>query len=208
MTGVISMRVRLFVLSIVLVCSAAAHAAGPLLVLGDSLSAAHNIPQQAGWVALLEHRLNQRGAPAPKVINASISGETSAGALARLPALLAQYRPSLVLVELGGNDGLRGLPPAELAANLDAIVRTSRESGAKVLLLGIDLPPNYGRAYRDRFRAVYTDLAKKHRVPLLPFLLDGVALQPGLMQEDGIHPTAEGQPRVLENVWALLQPML
>jgi acyl-CoA thioesterase-1 len=208
MTGVISMRVRLFFLCIVLVCSAAAQAAGPLLVLGDSLSAAHNIPQQAGWVALLEHRLNQRGAPAPKVINASISGETSAGALARLPALLAQYRPTLVLVELGGNDGLRGLPPAELAANLDAIVRTSREAGAKVLLLGIDLPPNYGRAYRDRFRAVYSDLAKKHRVPLLPFLLDGVALQPGLMQDDGVHPTAAGQPRVLDNVWALLQPML
>lgn len=198
----------MFFLCIVLGCSAAAHAAGPLLVLGDSLSAAHNIPQQAGWVALLEHRLNQRGAPAPKVINASISGETSAGALARLPALLAQYRPSLVLVELGGNDGLRGLPPAELAANLDAIIRASRDADAKVLLLGIDLPPNYGRAYRDRFRAVYSDLAKKHRVPLLPFLLDGVALQPGLMQEDGIHPTAEGQPRVLDNVWALLQPML
>lgn len=198
----------MFFLCIVLGCSAAAHAAGPLLVLGDSLSAAHNIPQQAGWVALLEHRLNQRGAPAPKVINASISGETTAGALARLPALLAQYRPSLVLVELGGNDGLRGLPPAELAANLDAIIRASRDADAKVLLLGIDLPPNYGRAYRDRFRAVYSDLAKKHRVPLLPFLLDGVALQPGLMQEDGIHPTAEGQPRVLDNVWALLQPML
>jgi acyl-CoA thioesterase-1 len=208
MTGVISMRVRLFFLCIVLGCSAAAHAAGPLLVLGDSLSAAHNIPQQAGWVALLEHRLNQRGAPAPKVINASISGETTAGAMARLPALLAQYRPSLVLVELGGNDGLRGLPPAELAANLDAIIRTSRDAGARVLLLGIDLPPNYGRAYRDRFRAVYSDLAKKHRVPLLPFLLDGVALQPGLMQEDGVHPTAEGQPRVLDNVWVLLQPML
>ncbi|MDX2299404.1 MAG: arylesterase [Xanthomonadaceae bacterium] len=202
------MRVRLFFLCIVLGCSAAAHAAGPLLVLGDSLSAAHNIPQQAGWVALLEHRLNQRGAPAPKVINASISGETTAGALARLPALLAQYRPSLVLVELGGNDGLRGLPPAELAANLDAIIRASRDADAKVLLLGIDLPPNYGRAYRDRFRAVYSDLAKKHRVPLLPFLLDGVALQPGLMQEDGVHPTAAGQPRVLDNVWALLQPML
>lgn len=198
----------MFFLCIVLGCSAAAHAAGPLLVLGDSLSAAHNIPQQAGWVALLEHRLNQRGAPAPKVINASISGETTAGAMARLPALLAQYRPSLVLVELGGNDGLRGLPPAELAANLDAIIRTSRDAGARVLLLGIDLPPNYGRAYRDRFRAVYSDLAKKHRVPLLPFLLDGVALQPGLMQEDGVHPTAEGQPRVLDNVWVLLQPML
>lgn len=198
----------MFFLCIVLGCSAAAHAAGPLLVLGDSLSAAHNIPQQAGWVALLEHRLNQRGAPAPKVINASISGETTAGALARLPALLAQYRPSLVLVELGGNDGLRGLPPAELAANLDAIIRASRDADAKVLLLGIDLPPNYGRAYRDRFRAVYSDLAKKHRVPLLPFLLDGVALQPGLMQEDGVHPTAAGQPRVLDNVWELLQPML
>lgn len=198
----------MFFLCIVLGCSAAAHAAGPLLVLGDSLSAAHNIPQQAGWVALLEHRLNQRGTPAPKVINASISGETSAGALARLPALLAQYKPSLVLVELGGNDGLRGLPPAELAANLDAIIRASRDADAKVLLLGIDLPPNYGRAYRDRFRAVYSDLAKKHRVPLLPFLLDGVALQPGLMQEDGVHPTAAGQPRVLDNVWELLQPML
>lgn len=198
----------MFFLCIVLGCSAAAHAAGPLLVLGDSLSAAHNIPQQAGWVALLEHRLNQRGTPAPKVINASISGETSAGALARLPALLAQYKPSLVLVELGGNDGLRGLPPAELAANLDAIIRASRDADAKVLLLGIDLPPNYGRAYRDRFRAVYSDLAKKHRVPLLPFLLDGVALQPGLMQEDGVHPTAAGQPRVLDNVWALLRPML
>lgn len=198
----------MFFLCIVLGCSAAAHAAGPLLVLGDSLSAAHNIPQQAGWVALLEHRLNQRGAPAPKVINASISGETTAGALARLPALLAQYRPSLVLVELGGNDGLRGLPPAELAANLDAIIRASRDADAKVLLLGIDLPPNYGRAYRDRFRAVYSDLAQKHRVPLLPFLLDGVALQPGLMQEDGVHPTAAGQPRVLDNVWELLQPML
>lgn len=198
----------MFFLCIVLGCSAAAHAAGPLLVLGDSLSAAHNIPQQAGWVALLEHRLNQRSTPAPKVINASISGETSAGALARLPALLAQYKPSLVLVELGGNDGLRGLPPAELAANLDAIIRASRDADAKVLLLGIDLPPNYGRAYRDRFRAVYSDLAKKHRVPLLPFLLDGVALQPGLMQEDGVHPTAAGQPRVLDNVWALLRPML
>jgi len=193
---------------VVLVCGAAAHAAGPLLVLGDSLSAAHNIPPQAGWVALLEHRLNQRGAPAPKVINASISGETSAGALARLPALLAQYRPSLVLVELGGNDGLRGLPATELAANLDAIIRASRAAGAKVLLLGIDLPPNYGRAYRDRFRAVYVDLAKKYQAPLLPFLLDGVALQPGLMQEDGVHPNAAGQPRVLDNVWRLLQPLL
>lgn len=198
----------MFFLCIVLGCGAVAHAAGPLLVLGDSLSAAHNIPQQSGWVALLEHRLNQRGTPAPKVINASISGESSAGALARLPALLAQYKPSLVLVELGGNDGLRGLPPAELAANLDAIIRASRDAGAKVLLLGIDLPPNYGRAYRDRFRAVYTELANKYQVPLLPFLLEGVALHAGLMQEDGVHPTAAGQPRVLDNVWALLQPML
>lgn len=198
----------MFFLLFVWCSSVAAEAPRPLMVLGDSLSAAHNIPQQAGWVALLEHRLNGRDAPAPKVINASISGETSAGALARLPALLLQFQPSVVLVELGGNDGLRGLPPSELAANLDAIVHSSREAGAKVLLLGIDLPPNYGGGYRSRFRAVYADLAQRYQVPLVPFLLEGVALHEGLMQDDGVHPTAEGQPHVLDNVWPLLEPLL
>ncbi len=181
---------------------------GPILVLGDSLSAAHDIPLESSWVTLLDDRLKSLPRPGPEVVNASISGETSAGGLARLPALLAAHRPSLVLIELGGNDGLRGLPPAQLSDNLDAMIALSREAGGKVLLLGIDLPPNYGRAYRERIARVYQELADRHQVPLLPFLLDGVALEPGLMQADGIHPTAEAQPRLLDNVWPLLEPML
>lgn len=180
----------------------------PLLVLGDSLSAAHNLPVDSGWVSLLDDRLATRPGPAPEVINASISGETSAGGLARLPALLDAHRPSVVVIELGGNDGLRGLPPEQLRDNLGAMIALSREAGAKVLLLGIDLPPNYGRAYRDRFAAVYRELAERFEVPLLPFLLEGVALEAGLMQADGIHPTAIAQPILLENVWPLLEPLL
>ncbi|PKL98163.1 MAG: arylesterase, partial [Gammaproteobacteria bacterium HGW-Gammaproteobacteria-7] len=161
-----------------------------------------------GWVALLDDRLGEQLQPAPEVINASISGETSAGGLARLPDLLKTHKPTLVAIELGGNDGLRGLPPAHLRDNLDAMIALSREAGAKVLLIGIDIPPNYGRAYRERFTAVYRDLAEQWQVPLLPFLLEGVALTPGLMQADGIHPTADAQPRLLDNVWEVLQPML
>lgn len=201
-------RLRAGLLIVLSLLSLSALAAGPILVVGDSLSAAHNIAQDQGWVALLQDRLNQRAAPAPEVINASISGETSAGALARLPGLLRTHRPSLVLIELGGNDGLRGLPVNEFAANLDTMIRISRDAGAKVLLIGTELPPNYGRAYRDRFRAVFVDLARRHGLVLLPFLLAGVALEPGLMQDDGLHPTAEAQPRVLDNVWSVLQPML
>jgi acyl-CoA thioesterase-1 len=199
---------RLFLLLVLSLSSLSAIASGPVLVVGDSLSAAHNIPQHDGWVALLQDRLNTRAVPAPEVINASISGETSAGAVARLPDLIAQHRPAIVVIELGGNDGLRGLAPTELAANLDAMIRMSREAGAKVLLIGTELPPNYGRAYRDRFRAVYADLARRHAVALLPFLLDGVALEPGLMQDDGLHPTAAAQTRVLDNVWPVLQTLL
>lgn len=182
--------------------------AGPVLVVGDSLSAAHNIPEEKGWVSLLEGRLKQEVGTAPEVINASISGETSAGGLSRLPDLLARHAPAVVVIELGGNDGLRGLPPPQLRENLDRMIALSREAGAKVLLLGIDIPPNYGQAYRRRFREVYTDLAAAHDVPLLPFLLEGVALEPGLMQPDGIHPTADAQPLVLDNVWPLLRELL
>lgn len=199
---------RLFLLLVLTLYSFSVPAAGSLLVVGDSLSAAHNIAQDEGWVALLQDRLKARAVPAPEVINASISGETSAGALARLPDLLARYQPAIVVIELGGNDGLRGLPPAELSANLDAMIRMSREAGANVLLIGTELPPNYGRSYRDRIRAVYADLAQRHALAMLPFLLDGVALQPGLMQDDGLHPTAAAQPIVLNNVWPLLQSML
>lgn len=181
---------------------------GPILVMGDSLSAAHNIPVQSGWVSLLDRRLKQRIKPPPDVVNASISGETSAGALTRLPGLLEKHRPGVVIIELGGNDALRGLAPAQLKANLDKMIRLSRQAGARVVLLGIDVPPNYGSAYRARLRDVYRQLAEQYRLALVPFLLDGVALQPGLMQSDGLHPTASAQPRLLDNVWSQLNGVL
>jgi acyl-CoA thioesterase-1 len=178
-----------------------------VLVLGDSLSAAHNIPVEAGWVHLLEVRLKQME-PGWSVINASISGETSVSGRNRLPALLAQYHPRVVVIELGANDGLRGLPLTDLRGNLAAMIDAARHAGAKVLLLGIEMPVNYGPQYRDGLRAVYADLARDKHAALLPFLLDGVALNPSLMQDDGLHPTAAGEPRVLENVWAKLEPLL
>ncbi len=181
--------------------------AGPILVLGDSLSSAHHIAAEAGWVHLLEQRL-QANSMARKVVNASISGETTSGGLARLPKLLAENRPALVLVELGANDGLRGLPLAEIRANLRSILDANRASGARSVLLGIELPINYGPQYRDGLRTLYRDLAQEFNAPLVPFLLDGVALDPNLMQDDGLHPKAEGEPRVLENVWKVLEPVL
>ncbi|WP_297528277.1 arylesterase [Thiohalobacter sp.] len=174
-----------------------------LLVLGDSLSAAYGLPEAAGWVALLAGRL-----PGDRVVNASVSGETTAGGLARLPALLEQWRPDWVLLELGGNDGLRGLPPAHTRNNLARMIELSRAAGAKVLLIGIRLPPNYGQAYVQAFERIYPELAESHEVPLVPFLLEGVATRPELMQPDGIHPRAEAQPLMLENVWQILAPRL
>ncbi|GLR63359.1 arylesterase [Marinospirillum insulare] len=174
--------------------------------MGDSLSAAYNIPTSAGWVSLLEERLKKR--TDWQVINASISGETTSGGLTRLPALLRQHQPSLVLLELGANDGLRGLPPQLITNNLEKMLTLSEESGAKVMLIGILLPPNYGPAYLAKFEQTYPQLAKKHQLPLLPFLLEGVADQPSLMQEDGLHPTAEAQPKILENLWVELKPLL
>lgn len=179
-----------------------------VLVVGDSLSAAHNIPAQSGWVTLLEQRLQKEMAPPPAVVNASISGETTAGALTRLPALLKQHRPGVVVIELGGNDALRGLSPAQLRGNLEKMIVLSQQAGARVLLLGIDVPPNYGPAYRDRLRAVYTDLSRQYGTALLPFLLEGVALKQGLMQADGLHPAAAAQPQLLDNVWPKLKPLL
>jgi acyl-CoA thioesterase-1 len=184
-----------------------AAAPRPLLVLGDSLSAAHGIAQRDGWVALLEVRLAQQPAARP-VVNASISGETTAGGLARLPSLLETHHPALVLLELGANDGLRGLPLATVRANLAAMLEQIEAAGAHALLVGIELPVNYGPRYRDGLRTIYRDLATEFNVPLVPFLLEGVALDPALMQEDGLHPTAAGQPRVLENVWPVLQQTL
>lgn len=187
---------------------ASAAAAPPtILLLGDSLAAAHNIELQASWPALLERRLADMR-PAWRLVNASISGETTSSGLARLPGLLKQYRPALVILELGANDGLRGLPLAEISANLAAMIAQCRAAGAKVLLLGIELPVNYGPRYRDGLRGIYADLARQDHAGLLPFLLQGIALDPTLMQSDGLHPTAAAQPRVLENVWAVLAPMI
>lgn len=178
-----------------------------VLVLGDSLSAAHNISADAGWVHLLGERL-EKMAPPWRVVNASISGETSLSGRNHLPRLLASRHPGVVIIELGANDGLRGLPLDQLRANLAAMIDASRKVDAKVLLLGIEMPVNYGPIYRDGLRAVYADLAKQKKVALLPFLLDGVALDPSLMQDDGLHPLAAGEPRVLDNVWSRLKPLL
>jgi acyl-CoA thioesterase I len=174
----------------------------PVLVLGDSLSAAYHIATQSGWVALLAQRITQQNAQNPRaVVNASISGETTAGGLARLPKLLAQNKPALVLVELGANDGLRGLAVEEIHANLTHILKACRDADAKVVVLGIELPLNYGPQYRDGLRDMYRDVAREFNVPLVPFLLDGVATDPKLMQDDGMHPLAAAEPKVLENVW-------
>lgn len=186
---------------------AQAAPARSVLVLGDSLSAAHNIPVESGWVHLLGERLGKMEPPW-RVVNASISGETSLSGRNHLPGLLAKERPGVVVIELGANDGLRGLPLDALRDNLAAMIDLAHKRGARVLLLGIELPVNYGPQYRDGLRAIYADLARSKRTALVPFLLDGVALDPTLMQDDGLHPLAAGEPRVLDNVWKALQPLL
>ncbi len=178
-----------------------------MLVFGDSLSAAYGLRADQGWVAQLQKRLETQGY-GYRVVNASVSGETTAGGRARLQRALSQHQPELVVLELGANDGLRGLPVQDIRSNLEAMVTTIQATQAKVLLVGILIPPNYGPKYTSSFSQVFPALAKQKNVPLLPFLLDGVALQSNLMQPDGLHPNAEGQPRVLENVWKQLQPML
>lgn len=178
-----------------------------ILLLGDSLSAAHNIELDKAWPSLLQARLRDMRPPLT-LINASISGETTSSGLSRLPELLKNYHPALVMIELGANDGLRGLPLSEIRKNLQAMIELCGRSGAKVLLLGIELPVNYGPRYRDGLRAIYTQLAKEKGAGLVPFLLQGIALDPAAMQEDGLHPTAAAQPRVLNNVWPALKPML
>jgi len=181
--------------------------AGTLLVVGDSISAAFGLDSRQGWVALLEKRLDEEGFE-HAVVNASISGDTSAGGAARLSALLAEHKPELVIIELGGNDGLRGQPPAQLQQNLASMVEKSQQAGAKVLILGMRLPPNYGARYTTSFAQVFADLAEQKKVPLVPFFLEGVGGVPGMMQADGIHPTESAQAVLLDNVWPTLKPLL
>jgi acyl-CoA thioesterase-1 len=178
-----------------------------VLVVGDSLSAEYGIARGAGWVSLLEQRLKAKG-PAASIVNASVSGETTSGGRTRLPALLSKHKPNVVIIELGANDGLRGLPVAAAEANLRAMIDASRKAGAQVLLVGMRMPPNYGRDYADRFFAMYGTLSKDVKVPLAPFMLDGVAEKPELFQPDRMHPLAEAHPIILANIWPHLQPIL
>jgi acyl-CoA thioesterase I len=188
--------------------SAPAISAEPtIVVLGDSLSSGYGLDADSSWVAMLEHRLEGE-AYGYDVVNASIAGDTSAGGLARLPRLLDTHEPAIVIVELGGNDGLRGQPVAKLRDNLAAIIEQVRASGAETLLTGIRIPPNYGPAYTEAFAGIYRELAADYAVPLVEFLMDGVALNPQLMQGDRIHPNAAGQAPMLENVWPVLVEML
>jgi acyl-CoA thioesterase-1 len=184
-----------------------ANPAPVILVLGDSLSAAHGIQLQQGWVALLQRRL-ESGGYGYEVVNASASGETTGGALARLPRALERHHPVIVIVELGGNDGLRGLPIADLKNNLESLIEQAVQSDARVLLIGMRIPPNYGPAYTNAFHDLYGELAARHELPLVPFFLDGVALDDSLMQDDGIHPNADAQEALLNLVWSKLEPML
>ena len=178
-----------------------------LLVLGDSLSAGYGMDREKSWVSLLETRLNERGYNY-RVLNSSISGDTSQGGVTRLPRLLERYQPKIVIIELGANDGLRGIDPAVTRANLSDMIARSQASGARVLLAGIRLPPNYGSAYLQQFESMYADLASEYQALLVPFFMDGVAMEPEFLQADNIHPNEAGQPVLLENVWAVLEPAL
>jgi acyl-CoA thioesterase I len=200
---------RLIVLlALTVLCLPAAHGAGQtIVVVGDSLSSGYGIAAGQSWVAMLEDRLQTEGY-GYQVVNASIAGDTSAGGLARLPRLLELHDPTLVVIELGGNDGLRGQPVATLRANLTKMIELSRASGAQVLLAGMQIPPNYGTTYTQALAAVYPELAERFDAALIEFLLADVALNRELMQPDGIHPNAAGQEIVFANVWRVLGPML
>ncbi|MDY7564424.1 arylesterase [Pseudomonas sp. RTC3] len=201
------MRAWFLSAGLVLLLLSQGAAAGTVLIVGDSISAAFGLDTRLGWVSLLEQRLQKEGFT-DKVVNASVSGDTSAGGQARLPALLAEHRPQLVILELGGNDGLRGQQPAQLQQNLASMIQQSQKAGAKVLLLGMRIPPNYGARYTQAFEAVYSNLAEQEKVPLVPFFLEGVGGIPELMQADGLHPAAAAQGKLLENVWPTLKPLL
>lgn len=201
------MRVWWLSAGLAVCCLAQTAVAGTVLVVGDSISAGFGLDTRQGWVALLQQRLEGEGLT-DKVVNASISGDTSAGGLARLPALLAAHKPDVVVVELGGNDGLRGQPTEQLQQNLASMVAAAQASGSKVLLLGMQLPPNYGVRYTKAFAQVYANVAEQKNVALVPFFLEGVGGVPALMQADGIHPAQGAQQQLLENAWPAIKPLL
>ena len=184
-----------------------AWAGGTILIFGDSLSAAYGLSQDAGWPTLLQARLKQKRMDYT-VLNASISGETTSGGAARIAQTLQAQQPKVIIVALGANDGLRGLPLAQMRANLAQIVRASQTAKSRVLLVGMRLPPNYGETYTRPFAQVYVDLAREYKTALAPFLLEGVAEQRELFQSDNLHPTAQAQPIILDNIWRALAPLL
>jgi acyl-CoA thioesterase-1 len=200
---------RFFVLLILGLAGFSAGAESPaILVFGDSISAGYGLAHvETGWVEMLRAKLKSEGY-GYQVINASVSGETTAGGLARLPRALSLHHPQIVIIELGGNDGLRALPIAQMRTNLAQMLDLSNAGGAKVLLLGMRIPPNYGPEYTEQFHAAFAEAAQKNKVPLVPFLLEGIALTPDLVQADGIHPNEQGQPILLANVWPALKPLL
>ncbi len=178
-----------------------------ILVFGDSLSAAYRIPQAQGWVSLLAQRVKDNHLPY-EVANASVSGETTAGGLSRLPAALKQFKPSIVVIELGANDGLRALSLDAMKSNLEKMIQASQQANAQVVLLGMFIPPNYGPKYTNGFKAVYLDLSEKYKTPFVPFFLDGISGHSDLVIEDGLHPNVVAQPKILENVWPTLKLIL
>ncbi len=186
---------------------AAGAARADILVFGDSLSAAYGLPARAGWAALMEEKL-AREKFGLKVINASVSGETSAGGASRIDALLARHKPRILILALGANDGLRGLPLGDLRRNLERMLASARRHNTRVVLIGMRLPPNYGPAYTRDFAAVYADLAREHRLAFVPFMLEGFADQPDLFLADGLHPNAAAQARILDNLWPVLRASL
>lgn len=198
-------RIILFLVFLIIV--APARAEPTILIVGDSLSAGYGIDTMQGWVSLLQHRLRKKGYRYI-LINASVSGDTSAGALARLPLTLQRTRPDIVILEIGGNDGLQGLPLAEMKNNLSRMIELGKKQGAAVLLLGVRLPPNYGPVYTNGFDDAFTQVARKNQILLVPRFLLGVAGNRKFMQQDGIHPLAEGQQKMLDNVWPRLEIIL
>jgi acyl-CoA thioesterase-1 len=194
-------------MSIVLFCSHAYTSESTLLVFGDSISAAYGMEQNQGWVHLLTQQPDLQTAGF-EIINASVSGETTDGGVIRLPKTLALHQPDIVIIELGGNDGLRGYPIANIRSNIDEMIRLSRASGAQVLLIGMVLPPNYGRRYTSAFEAVFSNAAVEFDINVVPFLLNGVATDESLMQRDGIHPRPEAQQLILDGIWPYLQPLV
>jgi acyl-CoA thioesterase I len=193
---------------LMLTASASAYSAPKtVLVLGDSLSAEYGLNRGSGWVALLEQKLKQEKIDA-RIVNASISGETTSGGRSRLPSLLSQHRPDVVVIELGANDGLRGQPVTAAEANLRTMIEQSQKSRARVLLVGMRMPPNYGRDYTERFFGMYKNLATQFKAPLVPFMLEGVADKPKLFQADRLHPNADAHPIILANIWPQIAPLV